>query len=641
MPTNTIKDLGQFGYLPDVAENIIPANGFSYSRNFRFDEANFARVSRGYQSVFSVDISSGINNLGDTTGFITNHMPNATFLHNLIMNEVNTSLYFDADTSTLRIVDVAVDPSTNQSEVRDRAVSLASHVTGTDFSWQAITFNDITILNNGLEAPWQLVENPSGAIVSSFTNATNGVITLSAAIARAIPANTQITLMGSTNSMFNRTFTVMSHTANTAVITVNENTTSFGAFAGTGVEADIAPNIQTLQNWPSGAVSKYLASFNNAIVAIGYRNPSATAVGDRGGNRTIVVSDQQDPDGDLIPPFNFNDPTATTTTSTIIPLSGRTAGELVSAFEQNNNLFINSTTNVLELSFTGEDYSTTVAPFPNGVLDTRSSCPIPNGFFNIGNRRMYIHDGTSATPVGEGRFVFSWFESIDQERLSEVQCIYDPRTTSVWIKTPTGENTQEMWIYNLSNNTLSVQDDHNDIKYMLFSPDGVPAEAVGLTWDNIDTNVEWDTLSENTWEEFFGDRTGVFRNRLLSSGGNQLFVHDSGNTYNGRAINAVLRQEYWQPSNTSSYNSFRINEVIPWVDYEGSISNPTLDIRIGGSNNLNNPIAYTNYKTYNLATSRKIDFRRTYSWGAIEFRTNVSNMIFSGYQIEMTTTDRR
>ena len=54
MPTQTlnISNFGQSGFLPDVAPTLLPQNGFSYARNFRFNEGGQARVTDGYTNAF-------------------------------------------------------------------------------------------------------------------------------------------------------------------------------------------------------------------------------------------------------------------------------------------------------------------------------------------------------------------------------------------------------------------------------------------------------------------------------------------------------------------------------------------------------------------------------------------------------------
>lgn len=639
MPTNTITDLGQYGYLPDVAPNIVPVNGFTFSRNWRFNEANFVRVSEGYRSVFMDDIQGGPESLGDTTDSLDDHTPNATFLYNWLLgsDESNTSIYYDTSTSRLRVVDAALNESTNQTELRDRQLSPADHVTGTDHLWQATDAYGIPILNNTLQAPFQFIPDGSELSVSAI-NAVNGVavIVLSEAAAEGVfRVGQQVTVSGATQTTLNRVFNITAINDDRTRLTTNFNLTNDHS-AGT-IVATPNPTLTTLENWPGEmARCQFLTSYASSLVAIGYTNSGATDVSERGSARVIAFSDTIVTPG-TFPEWDFSN---VDSNAQLIDLSLITAGDLISAYEQNGSLFVNTTTNVIQIDANGDGtYRLTLLPFPNGVLTNRASCPIPNGFFNIGNRRIYIHDGTSATPLGEGTWVETWFEDLDQERIQEVQCVYDPRTTSVWIKTPTGESTQEIWIYNLKNNTLSPLDDHNEIEYIIFSANGVPTEAAGITWDSIDSTVTWDTLAENQWEEFLPDQTGIFRNRLLSVGGNQIFVHDSSNTYNGRNINAVLRKEYFKPEGSSSYGSFRINELIPHA--LSNTDGATLDVRIGSSNNLNNEITYGNYRTFNLENSRKLDFRGTKQWGAIEFRSFVSGLILSSYQMELTTVDRR
>ena len=50
MPVQSVPigNFGAAGYLPDVAPSLLPENGFSYARNWRFDEGGHATVASGY-----------------------------------------------------------------------------------------------------------------------------------------------------------------------------------------------------------------------------------------------------------------------------------------------------------------------------------------------------------------------------------------------------------------------------------------------------------------------------------------------------------------------------------------------------------------------------------------------------------------
>ena len=389
----------------------------------------------------------------------------------------------------------------------------------------------------------------------------------------------------------------------------------------------------TLTNWPNAnATTEFITSFGAQLIALGYQNSSGGA-GAEGGRRVIAISDAIVVPGTL-PDWDFNRVTNPSSLAQLFDLSLHTEGDLVSAYEQNGVLFINTTTNVIALTNDGTGiYSATTLPFPNGVIGKNATALIPNGQFNIGNGRMYIHDGTSVNLVGEGKWVRSWFNALNENRMNEVQAIYDPRSTSVWIKTPISTTEQEIWVYNLHNDTISVLDDQQEVEYMLFSGDGL-AITGNLTWDTLPMDLTWDTLNYDTWGDIPFNDSGLYINRLLSVGGRNVFVHDEGPTFNGRVITATLRKED-TPLTGNTYSSGQIQRVICWVS--SPTSGATISVRVGTSSTVNAPVSYTPLRTLSIDTGEKLDFRKTGRWGAIEFTTQTSGVQLSGYELEINS----
>ena len=120
-----------------------------------------------------------------------------------------------------------------------------------------------------------------------------------------------------------------------------------------------------------------------------------------------------------------------------------------------------------------------------------------------------------------------------------------------------------MWIYNLENNTLSVLDDHQEVEFMFFSAEGIP--TLPVTWDTLSEGITWDGLTVDTWNDFPSLLGGAqFRNRLLSCGGRQVFVHDEGSSFNGRDFIATLEKQDTVIGG-DTYSSAQIQRVVPWV----------------------------------------------------------------------------
>ena len=188
---------------------------------------------------------------------------------------------------------------------------------------------------------------------------------------------------------------------------------------------------------------------------------------------------------------------------------------------------------------------------------------------------------------------------------------------------------------NLDTGSMSILDDHQEIGYMRWSAEGVP--AVSTTWDSFQSDIDWNEIPQESWNDFPFLALGDFRNRILSCGGREVFVHDFGQTYNGRAIDAVLQKEYIKGSE-NSYASFQMNAIIPWVDgNQGEI----FEARVGEANTVTNPVNWTPYRTYTVGTTRKRNFRLRADWGAVGFRSQTSGTRLSGFEIDVGSINRR
>ena len=206
----------------------------------------------------------------------------------------------------------------------------------------------------------------------------------------------------------------------------------------------------------------------------------------------------------------------------------------------------------------------------------------------------------------------------------------------MWIKTPTSSSAQQIWIINFeNNNTLSILDDHQEVRYLEWSAEGTPAET--LTWDSLPVDM-WDEIPQNSWNEFPVIELGEYRNRILGCGGREVFVHDFGPTFNGRPINAILEKSYFKLGANDSYSTFQFDRVVPWMDGEiGSM----VDVRVGSADTTGSPITNSAYRTYVLGTTQKLDFRRQAKWGSITFRCQTSNVTLSGVEIKVNQANTR
>ena len=638
MTFTAVTDLGQHGVLPDVAPTNLPPSAFTYARNWRFQEGDFAEVSLGYTNALD---SRNLRQIGDENTQLS-------FLYTWLLNDRNSFFVYDRGNNFFRYIE------------NNGAQNLVEYKISASNQWsESLTYTTNPTPGEGqftVSDAGRLEVRPSAAMLNALETANqvsarveiydlqvlNFFFDLGTAGTRVGDIWTFTGLTGLPRNYVDgqeyilRVATPFVHDPASAFEW--EATDAFGLpifltrHEEPWVYTDATiPYLRTLPNWPAGATARSMTKFSASLVAVGYQNPSGPA-GEQGSTRTIAVSDVITTPGTL-PMWDFASPTSA---ASIIDLSLYTDGDILSAFEFNNTLYINTTTDILTMVQNGPgDFSLSRLPFGTGVISTKATVPVQNGVFNIGNGQMYIHDGTNYRIVGEGLWTNSWFNTVDEARLNEVQMVYDTRNNAVWIKTPTSETQQEMWILNLDTGSMSILDDHQEIGYFLWSAEGVPATST--TWDSFADDIEWDTIPQDGWNEFPFLALGEFRNRILSVGGREVFVHDFGNSYNGRTINAVLQKEYIK-GGRNSHSTFQFSRVIPWA------SGPTgsvIDVRVGSSGTTADAPAWTPYRSFTLGTSRKLDYRLRANWGSIGFRSQTSGMRLSGYELDIESENRR
>ena len=543
MSYTTVTDLGQYGVMPDISPTNLPPNAFTFARNWRFQDGNFAEVSLGYSNALD---SRNLRQLGNAD-------TNLTFLYTWLLNDQNAFFVYDGGNNVFRLVEnngaqqlveynISVRDSWSESLVYTSSATPGQgqfNVTGTtvnirptpgrvsDFSTANQLSADIEIYDLNV----LLFEHR----ITSVATETSNVFSFT-----GVDGAPAVLVDGETYQL--RVATRFVH--DTAAAFEWTSTDAFGIpIFTTRHEApwqyieDTIPYVAPLTNWPTNATATSLNKFNAFLVATGYRNPSGPA-GEQGSTRTIAISDVITTPGTL-PDWDFANPDSF---AQIFDFSLYSDGDILSAFEANNVLYVNTTTDIISMTYDGNgEFSATRLPFGTGVVSSKASIPIKNGFFNIGNGQMYTHDGSSYTVVGHGVWTNSWFGTVDESRLDEIGLTYDTRNNSVWIKTPTSETSQEMWILNLDTGSMSILDDHQEIGYMRWSAEGVP--AVSTTWDSFQADIDWDEIPQESWNDFPFLALGDFRNRILSCGGREVYVHDFGQTFNGRAIDAVLQKE--------------------------------------------------------------------------------------------------
>lgn len=663
-----LTNFGQSGYLPDINPSLLPPTGFSYSRNWRFREGGHTSVTEGYTDALTTRSQFGSPFIwGDAD-------TDLTFMFTWELSEDNAIMVYDQTAQRMLMCQNSANGELAEYNLSVENTFIPrldpTNPNSVKFGFTYTSGSNPAVDEFTINASGQLVINLLSTRVTNFTeNAIAGkefmvIDNDKNKPTRDLTLSTNITFNGNTGTIsfteplsssffedgvkyFFRFATKFKHAKEAAFKWQATQALGIPIFNNTieppwefDEEENIFPYIHLLTRWPnvagtSEATCASLSSFGAVLVAVGFVDP----LGDlafRGNVRTLAFSDVIINAGGL-PNWDFD---KLDSEAGLLDLSLVTDGPFVGGSEVNNLFIANSTTDVIAIvDQGGGSYGGTKLELGGGILSTKSTTRIPTGFFNIGNGHFYIHDTASYQVIGSGQYVDTWFRDLNPDRLDEIQTIYDPRSRSVWIKTPVGEFDNQMWIINLENNfTLDVLDDHAEVNYIEWSADGVPAKTA--TWGSFADNTTWDTIRENTWQDFPVIEKGEYRNRVLSCGGRKTFVNDSGSTYNGRTIRAVLQKKYFKLGTETSYHTFEYTRVVPWVSLPTDVLG-NLDIRVGGSNSVWDEVRWSNRKTYKFGRNAKLNFRKQTRWGSIEFVSTESNMDLSGVEITFNSGNRR
>ena len=501
--TIPIGNFGESGYLPDIAPSLLPQNGFSYSRNWRFDEGGHARVASGYNDAFATRSA-----FGEAYQF-SNPNANLTFFYTWELSDRNAIVVYDQNTNRFSMIESGSlgDLSEFQLSVRDPFEYSLTYTSGNPAAGQftvngsgqifmvfadavpvsvagsVIPDNEMAIVDNGRNKPTRdLVV--SNQVVDSDANS----------VTVTFDTNLEASFFIDAQEYHIRFAEPMSHDPTGSFKWIGTDALGVPVFNNAVEEPlqfvdGLNPTVATLSNWPASGTASTLTAFGTVLVAVGYQNAQA-ATGFQGSTRTVAFSNPVTTPGTL-PTWDFAN---LASQAGLLGLELFTDGQLTSGFESNNRFIVNSTTDTIAVVDEGSGvYSGTKLEIGGGTLTRRTSVAIPNGFFNIGNGQFYTHDTQSYERKGHGRYSDTWFATVDDERLNEVQMVYDPRTRAIWIKTPTSANAQEIWILDIDNNyTLSVLDDHQEVNFLAFSAEGTPAETT--TWDSIPVSYTHLTL---------------------------------------------------------------------------------------------------------------------------------------------------
>ena len=411
---------------------------------------------------------------------------------------------------------------------------------------------------------------------------------------------------------------------------------------------DGTTDLIVLPRYPASATPSFVTSFNSQLVAAINGNQVFFSDVVTIPGTAPSWSDPTDPTATMYTPADGGsdvtiDPA--TTFSQVIDLSLFAEGNIVAMFELNEVLYVFTEQAIVGIRYEGNRvYQGTLIHGDLGALTMNAVAVVPNGFFLLApNQAAFINagfaddTGNTKNLLGEGTWKEALFNHFDEEQIDQIQCVYDQRSSSVFIHQ--AGNTL-LWRFNLENQTMTVQDDHAEIRYLVRSRDGLPSDALEIN----EFPTEWtiDTIPVESFDDFPTLVRGQYSNRMISIGGDDsptVFVHDFGQQYNGRNITAVLQKNNIIGTSETLRGTTTLERVVPLVD--SFVPDTELTIEVGKSSTSHIDPDFTQTRTINVDTKVKADFRNNTRYQSIRFTSSTPGLALHAYELDLTQTNRR
>ena len=402
-------------------------------------------------------------------------------------------------------------------------------------------------------------------------------------------------------------------------ITVLHNPQYAPIYASSGSSAN---DLTNLTNWQTNDRTDYMFPFDTYMVGLGYHGttPGGSAID----SERVIITSSRITTFNQLPTWPLGN--VATSTSAIYPIDGLVDGNLIAGGRLQNFAVIYTDVNALRIE--DDEGALILTPLftDSGLLARNSWCQIPNGHFCIGASQIYIHDGSTKKIIGQDQWSDTFFSRLVSDRLTEVQCEYNPRSDTVWIKIPRG-STEEIWVYNVEGDYIEEIRTNQRCNWMYFTTEGLPFSSLTATPPPpfpVDQ------------EEYEGNR--AFRNRMITFGGpdgtTSFFVQELGTDYGGTAIPGSLGREGIVPFD--GYSRTQMMRVVPFYYGTGSVT-----MRFGGSNEVGTASSNVASKTMTRGTDVKFDMRFTRRYLSYTLESSSAGLSVAAMDVEFSDKYKR
>lgn len=238
---------------------------------------------------------------------------------------------------------------------------------------------------------------------------------------------------------------------------------------------------------PSGAVSVIRSAYNH-LVALGVENSPFTVFTSVQGSPEMFPG--TDPDPLTPPPDEAWDNSIPGTTARSIPLQSRD-GPIIDGGMLGGRFIVYQSFACSAMDYVGGDLIVGITRlFENGLINRDAWCQFENLHLVVGEREIYIHDGSSVKRPDDNTVRHRFFGEVVAK--ATVRCAHDPENHEVIIY----YNGNRALIYSYLENTWTFEDIGQNVQRLAQSPQpGDPITWAELTMPWSDINFSWASMN--------------------------------------------------------------------------------------------------------------------------------------------------
>lgn len=247
-----------------------------------------------------------------------------------------------------------------------------------------------------------------------------------------------------------------------------------------------------------------------------------------------------------------------------------------------------------------------------GMLARGCAAVTPKGHVVLANGDIVLHDGVSEPQSIVADKLKAWLfqTQIDSSNYEKCFVVANPARSEVWVCYPeVGQTTcTAALIWNWDSNTWG----HRDLPNVTHAASGVITYTTGNSWASK-AGTTWRTVSSKWNQNEFGPTESRL---LMASTAPALYIADTGSSFAGTQINAVLERTGMAFDDPEMVKT--IKSMVPRFE---SSSGATVYITFGSQMDAEGAVTWGDRITYTVGSTRKADSFATGRFIAIRIET--------------------